>query len=72
MKIRELLTKVREAYDKSPDADVAIWIWEDYGKSPNNFDNCSAEKADITGIFGEVFIISCDKKGSKKKRYGSR
>lgn len=71
MKIKELLEKVQKAHDKSPDADVGIWIWENYSESPN-FDSCAAEEADITGIFGEVFIISCDKKGSKKKKYGSQ
>lgn len=56
MKIKDLLEKVQKAYDKSPDADVDIWIWENYGKSPN-YDSCAAEKADITGIFDEVFMI---------------
>ncbi len=72
MKIKELLVKVQEAYNKSPDADVAIWISEDYEKSPDKFDSCTAEKAALTGVFNEVFMLSCDKKGIKKPKYGSR
>lgn len=66
MKIKELLEKVQKVYDKNPDKEVGIWIWENYGKSPN-YDSCIAEKADIVEIFDGAFVISCDKKGHKKK-----
>lgn len=71
MKIKELLEKVQRAHDKSPDAEVGIWIWENYNKSPN-YDSCIAESAKIVEIFNNAFVISCDKKGSKEKIYGSR
>lgn len=66
MKIKELLEKVQKVYDKNPDTEVGIWIWENYGKSPN-YDNCLAENAEIVEIFDGAFVISCDMKGHKKK-----
>lgn len=66
MKIKELLEKVQKVYDKNPDKEVGIWIWENYSTSPN-YDSCIAEKADIVEIFDGAFVISCDKKGHKKK-----
>ncbi len=63
------MEKVQKTYDKSPDADVGIWIWEDRTKS-ENFDACTAEKAYLT-TFKDALMISCDKKGSKEKRVGT-
>ncbi len=66
MKIKELLEKVKDANKKNPNADVAIWIWENYGTSMNK-ESCIAENADVVDLFNGVFVISCDKKGSTKK-----
>lgn len=66
MKVKELLEEVQKAHNKNPDADVGIWIWENYGISTNH-DSCIAENADITEIFDGAFVISCDKKGLFKK-----
>lgn len=66
MKIRELLEKAKKAHSINPDADVGIWIWEDYAKSMNR-ESCIAENAEIVDIFNGAFVISCDKKESTKK-----
>jgi hypothetical protein len=67
MEIKELLEKVQREYDKNPNANVAIWIWENYAKSPN-YSSCVAEDAKVVEIFNGDFVISCDKKGSSEKK----
>ncbi len=66
MKVKELLEKAKKAHSLNPDADVGIWIWENYATSANK-ESCIAEYAETIEMFNGAFIIGCDKKGSTKK-----